>query len=359
MKRKQLFMMSSVVMKRYLHTCWFFLPACFLFAACNPTLKLQVLQAAQVSLPSHIKQIGIVNRTIPGKDDRFLNVVEGLLSGESIGADRIGAENAMEGVRQQLMSTDRFVVSLPNLNLDGSHPFFLQGPLNKEVVNAICAQHHLDAIIVLEMFDSDSRIIVNPRNTETRVNGKRVVVTDFVANAEMNVQTSWKVYDDSTDNIIDQHQFVNVARFSGAGPNPDAARMALPGKRNAINQAGLQAGIAYGTRIAPFWTTVIRQYYRKGNDSMKEAAALSKKGDWLGAVAIWKKEILNKEEVIAGRAYYNLAVACEREGNLDLAIEYATQANQRYHLRRASTYLSLLHQRVNNRLRLRHQYEGN
>ena len=347
---------KRAVPKAFYKIC-FFLVSCLLFSSCSPTLRLQVLQAAQVSLPSYVKEIGIVNRTIPSGDDRVLNVVEGLLSGESIGADRMGAENAMEGVRQQLMSTDRFVVSLPNLNLEGSHPFFLQGPLNKEVVNSICAQHHLDAIIVLEMFDSDSRIMVQPRTTETRANGKRVLVTDFVANAEMNVQTAWKVYDDSTDNIIDQHQFVNVARFSGAGPNPDAARMSLPGKRSAINQAGFQAGTAYGTRIAPFWTTVVRQYYRKGNESMKTAASLSQKGDWIGAVAIWKKEILNTDEVIAGRAFYNLAVASEREGNLELAIEYATKAYQRYHLRKASHYLSMLNNRMNNRLRLQQQYE--
>jgi hypothetical protein len=330
----------------------------FLLASCQPTLQLQVLQPAQIDIPAHIQKIGIINRTVPAKDDRVLNVLEGILTGESIGADRMGAEQAIAAVRQELMQSNRYEVSVPAVAMDGNSPLSFKGPLDTKTVREICSQFHLDAIIVLELFDSDSRIQVAPRTRETRVNGKPVMVTDFVANANLSVQSAWKFYDDSTGNIVDDNRFEHVSRFSGAGPDPDAARMALPSKRDAINQAAFQAGAVYGHRIAPYWTTVTRQYYKKGNEAMGEAAKFSKEGRWNEAVPIWQKETKNSDPVVAGKAYYNLAIACEREGNLTLALEYATTAWQQYKNKWARDYINVLNNRVYNRQRLQQQMEN-
>ena len=49
--------------------------------------------------------------------------------------------------------------------------------------------------------------------------------------------------------------------------------------------------------------------------------------DWLKAGEIWNRQTKNKNEEIAAKACYNLALACEMEGKYDLAIDWLTDSN--------------------------------
>lgn len=53
-------------------------------------------------------------------------------------------------------------------------------------------------------------------------------------------------------------------------------------------------------------------------------------GDWLKAAEIYKKETKNKNENIAAKATYNMALICEMEGNLDVAIDWLDRSNSVY-----------------------------
>jgi hypothetical protein len=55
----------------------------FLLSACTASVPLRVLQPAMMKIPDHITTIAVVDRSKPAKG--WLNVLEGLASGESIG----------------------------------------------------------------------------------------------------------------------------------------------------------------------------------------------------------------------------------------------------------------------------------
>jgi hypothetical protein len=332
-----------------------------LFSSCASYTSMQIMQPAQITIPYHVKKIGIINRSITDKqnENQLLNVLEGIITGESIGADRLGSEESLLGVKEALLQTDRFIVSLPTVNLRGVANPMVNGPLDYSTIKDICQRHDLDALVVLEYFDSDSRIAVVPRVREVMQNGQRINVSDFVANADLRVRTTWRVYDDSTKNIIDQHTFEDLTNFNSVGPNPQLAQGGLPNKRMAINQSGFHAGKAYGCRISPFWITVQRRIYRKGSHELELANTRATKGRWTEAITVWKNIANNSDSKIAGRANYNLAVAAEREGNLEVAMEYAKIARDKYKEKWSREYIRVLNNRMVNRQKLQEQFGNN
>lgn len=126
----------------------------FFCSSCTPILELNVLQPAEINIPFHIYKIGLVNRSTAGKPDRVLNVLEGILSGEDIGEDREGGDKALAGLKSALEQSERYSILIPPLPKADQ-----AGGLTTEEVHAICKHYNLDALVVLQYFDSNS--IVN------------------------------------------------------------------------------------------------------------------------------------------------------------------------------------------------------
>jgi hypothetical protein len=328
-------------------------------SACSPHAYLNVLQPAVITIPPHIKRIGIINRSLASKDDKWLNILEGVLSGESIGADREGAEQALIAVKQELERSGRFIVSIPAVNIDGNTANF-DTPMDFNTVHAICERHQLDGLVSMENFDSNSRLTMGVvEDLVKQRDGSNLKVISSLATVNLQVTTKWRMYDDSTKNIVDYFVANNNKQFSAKGPNPQAAQAALPYKRNAINQSGFANGSIYGQRISPYWTTIDRKFYKAGNDNLKKAALFAKKNNWNAAIEIWKREMLvNKDKNIAGKACYNMAVACEREGNLELALEYAKRSASEFGLGNGHKYIREINARISNRNKLDYQMSG-
>jgi len=330
-----------------------------LFYACTPHAYIKVMQPADVTIPPHIQKIGIINRSLASKDDKWLNILEGVLSGESIGADREGAEQAMNAVKVELERSGRYVVSLPAVTLNGNTANF-DSPMDYSLVHDICQRHNLDGLVSMENFDSNSKINMSLVEEIIKLkDGTTQKVLNNIATANLQVTTRWRMYDDSTKNIVDSYTANNNKQFNAKGATPAIAQSGLPYKRNAINQCGFANGTIYGQRISPYWITVDRMYYKKGSDNLKLAAKYTKKNNWNEAIAIWKKEMsINPDKEIAGKACYNMAVACERDGNLQLALEYAQRSATQFSYHKAHSYINQINKRISDSKTLDYQMNG-
>jgi hypothetical protein len=335
-------------MKRTVH----FLILILLFSSCTPSIRLNVLQPAQITIPSHIYKIGLVNRSIAGKSDRVLNVLEGILTGENIGEDREGSDKALISLKDLLDQSQRYEIIIPAMPRSDK-----AGGLTSDEVHTICKQYGLDALVVLEYFDSNSNLQVVQGKRKEKVKEQIVEVTFFKAEVKLNVNTKWTVYDDRSGAIIDAHDSEDYLSFANEGATPDAAKNGLPQKRSAINQTGRVAGSNYGSRIAPYWITVHREYFKKGSDNLKLASKYSKNGNWEQAINLWKRESSSTDPVIAGRANYNMALACEREGNVELALDYAKRSSNQLINSKASSYVRILEKRLRDQQRLDQQLQ--
>ena len=364
------------------------------FASCKSTISLQVLKPADVTLPQEIQKFTLVNRTKPSKKNQVWNVIEGVLTGEGIFADREGADKCLSGLMSTMQQTPRFTINQASIEFKGTGTEEFAPPLTWAQVENMCQQNNSEALIVLEAFDSDSRMTYDSKPVQVKFpcwdvnkNGikepaedvnidkildsrdcvasghstenQTITTTEFYTHAQMEVKSGWRIYFPKEKRIVDEHRFSDFMNFDGKGPTPEAATAALPNKRDCINKTGFHSGNVYGFRISPQWIYVSRYFYTKGNDNMKFAGKKARKiNDWKGAMEIWKKEALNSDEKIAWHANYNMAVACEREGNLDVALDWARKAYEVGHKSAASQYIKIINGRISEKKRLDEQMKG-
>ena len=115
-----------------------------------------------------------------------------------------------------------------------------------------------------------------------------------------------------------------------------------------LNNSCNYLGRSFGPKVIPTWTQVNRMYYKSRNTEMLKAEKLALNQGWLKAAEIWNRETKNKNKKIAAKASYNLAVACEMEGNLDAAIDWLVksytylQKNNEEHRKNCQRYVNIL-----------------
>lgn len=328
--------------------------------SCTSTIGLPVLKPADVTLPQDIQKFTLVNRTKPNKKNQLWNIVEGALTGEGILADREGADQCLSGVMSIMQQTPRYTITQASIEYKGTGTEMFAPPIPWEEVDLLCKQYNSEALIVLESFDSDSRMTYDSKPVQVKnPEGVMVTTTEYYTHARMEVKTGWRIYFPKEKRIIDEHRFSDYMTFDGKGVTAEQATANLPNKRDCIKRSGAQAGSTYGYRISPQWITVSRYFYTRGNDNMKFAGKKARQvGDWKGAMELWKKEALNSDQKIAWHACYNMGVGCEREGNLEAALEWANKAYNIGHKSAAAQYVNQINFRIAEKKRTDEQMKG-
>lgn len=319
-----------------------------IFSACKTShLSIEVLEPAQVTIPPKLKSVVVVNRSLPKDENKVLNIVEGALTGEEIFLDRNATHDCIRGATDQLKSAPRYDVrGIPagvDLRGDGAGSFSV--PLSWTIVERICNQSAADALITLEVLDSDFLFEDAVETREETVDGKKHLYKVFVKTMQVRVKTGWRVYDAKSKMIVDESIYNDYKDWVGEGASPEAALRALPSKEIAVGEAAYYAGRQFGRRISPSWARVSRQYYVKKHPNLELAKASVQVNDWTKATSLWKDIQSFADPEIAGYANYNLAIAAEVQGNLDKAIEYATKAFRDYGNKQARSYIYQLENR--------------
>lgn len=346
-------------------TCFFkatlgWLPILFLLASCNRHTNLTVLQPAQMKIPEHIAAVAVVDRSKPSKG--WLNVLEGVLTGEAIGQDRQSRAEAVRGLSAALTRTPRFSVKNTGIEMTGSKVGAnLPAPLEWSEVERICEQYGADAVVTIESFDSDNSAAA--RRTETKrkdKNGKEYIDVQYDSNMRTGVRMGWRMYDPKAKIILDEFTTDDYLERNASGKNEREALSNLPSPVDVSRSVAYNGGQRYGSRIAPLYVQVSRTYYAKARgytEQMKQAASYARDNDWKHAAEIWKNiEVRSADNrKAAGRAAYNMAVASEVNGNLELALEWAQTGWSKYGNKKARNYIQVIQQRQNDARKVEYQ----
>ena len=331
-----------------------------LFSACMSTTYVQVLEPAQLDMEERIKTLVLVNRTQP--QSKVGNILEGIVTGEGIGQDRSGTQQALAGLNRLLIESPRFEAKLTNIVLQGSGSGFnFPVPLIWQEVENICRSYNAEALIALETYDTDSKITGGTKEvTRKDKNGKIFKEIVHTANQRVRIKMGFRIYDPVRKSIIDEFHITEEMEWDADGPSEADARSNLISKRAAIDRVSSSAGANYGHRIAPMWINVQRHFYKKskGDERMEEANRKASVGDWNGAAAIWKEVTQNADEKTAGRAAYNMALANEVMGKLELAKDWAIQSYTKYGNKKAKQYANILESRILDQERVNQQMQG-
>jgi Family of unknown function (DUF6340) len=330
-----------------------------IFYSCKPTqlVFISVLEPAPVTLPSYIKTVSVVNRSLASEKTKAIDVVDKIFSLEGPNLDKEGSLASINGLTDELIKNNRFtqVKLLDNTDLRTTTPGLFPSPLQWDVIEKICRENNTDALFSLELFDTDSKIsyAANPVTINTPVGN--IPGIEHKASMLTFVKTGWRIYDPSGRNIIDEYPITRQLSYYGKGINPVVAAAALIGRKEAVKEVGDKTGHAYGLRIIPYWIRVSRDYYVKGTDNFIIARRKAQTGNWKEAGELWQKETTNTDGKLAGRACYNMAIISEINGDLDMAIQWAQKAYENYNNHLALNYVNLLKDRKTNNLILKDQ----
>lgn len=327
-------------------------------SSCMTTTHVQVLAPADLSLPDSIQKFVIANRSLPGEGNNLGNIVEGLFSGEGIGSDKRASGEALIGLSSGLVQSPRYDVTQSAETLTGTGTDQMPEPLPWIQVQEICEENHADALILLEVFDTDSKRRFDTEIKTRTLDGEKIEYTEHVANLDMRVTTGWRIYYPSQKMILDNFTMDEAGTYTNRADNLDAARNGLPSKEVAARGTGRAAGEIYASRIAPTWFDVRRSYYSSGGPDMKMARIRAQTNDWAGAAQIWQQLAQNSAKMkIRKRAAYNMALASEINGNIDEAIMWAKKARDMGE-KNSRRYLLILEQRKIDEQRLQDQMGG-
>ena len=340
-----------------------FIPVMAFMPSCKMGhVSMQVLEPADVTLPAHIQKFVLADRTRPekGNGQQALNILEGILTGEGAFQDKWASEDCIEGLRQKLTMTPRFTVTVAALDtaLKGTGRRQTKPPLDWVTVSKLLGGDTTSALVVLEAFDSNTSLTNDVTQTQQKQpDGSTINVPQYNAHGRITVYTTWRTYDLKTKTIVDQFSTEDWQQFDGSGRTLAEAESKLPARRDMCSRTGVYAGQQYGHRISPQWVWVSREYYRKGSPELKQAARYAKYNNWKLASDSWNKTATSGDPKAARRASFNMALAAEQAGDLDLAIQWAERAAQMGE-KRAPRYIQTLQWRKAQNEKLKEQMKG-
>lgn len=324
-----------------------------LLSACSTNmLTLSVTQAPAVGIPSDVQKVGIVHRT---KSNSVLDKLDRVLSLESKSLERDGEKEVLAGLKSELLQARRFeeILELNNVHFTSVGMGVMSKALSWPEVESVCKANNVDVLFVLEMYDTDTRVDVNRQVdvVQTRHGDRAVVRTD--ANMNTSVRSGWRVYDPLAKLVVDEYSFSQSHNFNSNRVNPLTAVVGVVNRDQAVLDMSYSAGAQYAHRFLPHDIRVSRDYYVKGTDNFEVAKRLAQTGKWNEAAEYWQKETVNADSKIAGRAYYNMAIVSEINGKLDLAIDWASKAYEKFGNKKALNYISILRDRQNQEQKLK------
>jgi len=330
------------------------------FGCATNDLTISVTEPAPITIPATVAQIGIINRTNTVASNQIIQDIDDLATLEMLTVDSTAGLKAIDGLYQELQLNPRFtsVTVFSPMVMDNNVSDVFSPPLTQSQVTTICSDNNLDAIWVLEFFDTNTHVDYSIEPVTADVLGVKIKAVETQATAITEIKLGWRIYASTGDILYDEFPSVGRAVSSGRGINPLKAINAIVGQKNLVEKVCMQTGANYAKDLLPFTHRVGRIYYVKGSDNFKIGKRLGRAGKWDDAATYWEKEITNPKGKIAGRAYYNMAIISEINGDLDAAINWAEQSYTLFNNKKALRYLRVLRIRKDKNTLLMRQQIG-
>ena len=222
---------------------------------------MDTMRPAEVSFPSYVENLLIVDRTIY-KQDTY-SVIEGILTGELPGEDRSGVQAWIYSFRQRLGASPRFQTVVADEMLPGNsltHAF--PEPLSWDKIHDLNRRYQTDAVVAIEIFDSDFDISNGSREIKGSDDNAQI---QYYADGTANIAIGIRVYDPETESIIDQQLFTRSSSYNATGVTLREAIEKLINKSDATRALSQGVGAEFANKIAPMPVRISRSFYGKSD----------------------------------------------------------------------------------------------
>ena len=325
---------------------------CVLFTHCGSmrSVGISSMRPAEITFPSYVNTLLLVDRT--RFDNSAVNIIEGVLTGELPGADKAAAQEAINSLQQTLLASPRFkVIRAAEILSGNSITQAFPDALQWNVIEGLCLRYQTEAVVALEIFDSNFIVTSGTRKKKKTVEEKgvkkEIEVDEYYAEGVANVKIGIRLYDPKPKSIVDQQLFTKMKRWEATGNNITDAIAKLIQKIDATLAVSRMAGQDYAYKIAPMPVQLVRQYYRKGK-SMEQVASGARRAevnDWKAALQTWESALGSAPPKDAARLCYNIAVAYEVLGDMENAKKFAARSYVDYGNKKGKAYAAMLEYR--------------
>lgn len=331
-----------------------------LLFSCQTTnnLTMSVTEPAPVYLPSAIKNVGILNRSLASEKNKPLDAIDQILSIEGKNLDKEGANYTIQSIKDTFEKDNHFdaIQIITSEKVENPGLGIFPSALTWETVDTLCSENNVEAIVTLAFYDTDANVNYKTRTVEQlNAFGIKIPMIEHEATITTNIKAGFRIYDNLNKLIRDEIVTEQWISSTGKGINPAKAIEAITGRKENVLQASTQIGQEYALRTYPYKIRVTREYYVKGTENFEIGKRRAQTGNWDGAAELWEQELDNPKGKIAGRACYNMAIINEINGDLDTAISWASKAYTDYEDKNALRYLKILRYRQERNRQLEEQ----
>jgi hypothetical protein len=319
----------------------------YLVFSSSAWVNLTLVRPSELIIPEYIKSIALIDRTKPL--DTKQNKTEQILTGEAFRQDEQAVFQLGEGFIEACSGTQRFVTvrTGERFTSNGTKSTF-PAPLDWDTVTELCNKNQTDALLSIEIFDTDFILTNSPVTFETRnINGKSITLPVIRATGVAVINVGIRLYDAANHVILDEYQTSHRMNFNGEAATLQGAINAMLDKVEATKRASYESGFAYGERITPTYYQVTRYFFNSPKKKLGAGVRYSEVGDWKNAIGEWTKVVNTGKRKHAGRAAYNIAVGYEVLGDMEKAKEWAARSHTEFQEKDADEYYKQLCNRIN------------
>lgn len=299
-------------------------------SSCKHSYRISVRQPAVIPLPPDTKLIGVINNV--NDENSPEKVVASLLGSQTINGNVTASERAVDGVLRALNDSRDMRGEI--FEVDSSH-FDANGDLDWVILDSIAEERGIHGFLELDEIRTVSpvggTVVANATGQRRyRLSGTLFTNIHVVSTGEnherFSVHRNYNIPVSGSTNIVD---ILN-----------DIQR-----KREFYRALGFQLGYRAGSLIYPNWVWVNRKYFTRGTPAIKRAKNMLRQGNWDLAERTLLQDEEYKKMGKRGRVLFNLALAKEGQGELDMAILFAERAAMECGNRHANEYLVQLRNR--------------
>ncbi len=317
------------------------------------SVSISSIRPADIEVPSDIKTLLIVDRT--KYDKPVVDILESVLTGELPQEDKASMQYLTNAMRAELSYSPRFEIKLATERLSGnSLTSAFPDALPWTEIQSLCDKYAADAVIAVEIFDTDFVVTNGVRKKKKNVTEggvtREIEVDEYYAQGINNLKMGLRLYNPKTQEILDQKIINKRGTWNAAAASKVLAIAALIDKADATHQLSSQIGADYAYRVSPMNVMLTRKFRGKSRKTpeLERGSRLADVANWKDAIAVWESGLTTDHEKDAGYLSYNIAVAYEILGDMTMAKKWASDSYTIYGNNDAKIYLNLLNNRIQN-----------
>ncbi|SHJ47445.1 DUF6340 family protein [Bacteroides stercorirosoris] len=308
---------------------YFLLLCCsLLLGGCQSVEQLSIdyMLPAEVSFPSSLRRVAVVNNMPPIPDNQLIVEETGEKKKDQTEVARKtgyfngNAQIATESLAEALAHENYFdEVVICDSALRANDMIPRESTLSKDEVEELTENLAVDFLIALE-------------NVQIRSLRKIEFFPDwrmYVGTLDVKVYPTVKVYLPQRTGPMVTVSANDSIFWDHTSSNMTSASSGLITDENMLKEASEFAGVIPVKHLLPYWTTANRYLFTGGSVNMRDAAVFVRENNWEQAIELWKqtyeKKKKGKQKMYAA---YNVALGYEMQDSIYKAEEWALKAQK-------------------------------